>query len=981
MRKTKSGPSNRRIFWIGLLLAAATMVAKATAQSESTEIARFQADLNRAREAHDLQAQSKALQSLGESYKTIGNEVRAIDVLNRALTIERSLRDRSGEAYSLTTLGGIYTDNGDPDKGLSVMKDILATQQQLGDRKGQAAAMAAIGEAQLSTGKSIEAFDLFKQALSIDVELHNHRAEGVVLSDIGTYYWGISDRDSALDYYGRAISRERETADQSDEAVTLYAMGLVHEGTGQPQMALDCYQQAMKLERKIGNREIESAIVHGTGEVYEDLGEARKAMTFYQQATNFEKTVGDTGAQGIELIGMGGAYRDLGQRKMALLMYSRALPMLRKAGDLKNEAIALNDMGAVLQELGDPQTGLRYYQQALPLELQVGDKDAEAYTRWHMASLGNLDCLEEYLTSLRLATQVNDLRLQGQVYNSLMLHFRKHGQPDAAIAFGKEAVNSIQKIRSNIKGLGHDLQHSFMTSQEQIYRNLADILIDQGHLLEAERILRLLKEQEYYDFMRGTDSVGSSDPVPIADVDKAAEAEYEARTSKAVSIGDEFARIPKPARSAEDKIRIERLSEQLAKINKALDDYYTRLYSDRDTSGSLTKTKAEVQDESSNLQGVISKLPHTIGLLTLVTGTSYRIILITGQTMVAREYPITQTELNRKVAALRLAISNRSDVRAPAQDLYRIVIGPVADLLAQDQSGNNNQVESLVWYADGVLRYVPYSVLYDGKKFLVESYANIIVTSATSSWWDHEPTMTNLHGLGLGLSVTYNRHNLTELPEVPFELQSIIRDPKVKQLLTTASRPMIPGTILMNEQFTLKAFEDSLSGKYAVVHIASHFVLSDKGYDQSWLLLGGEETGGAGYNLTLARFKSDAQLKFDGSELVTLSACETGLDVDKGDGSDVDAFSILLERKGAHSVIASLWDVDDESTGDLMANFYGRWVRGAGRITKAEALREAQVDLLMGKYKPKPDPKNPHSLTSFSSPFYWAPFILMGNWK
>lgn len=81
-------------------------------------------------------------------------------------------------------------------------------------------------------------------------------------------------------------------------------------------------------------------------------------------------------------------------------------------------------------------------------------------------------------------------------------------------------------------------------------------------------------------------------------------------------------------------------------------------------------------------------------------------------------------------------------------------------------------------------------------------------------------------------------------------------------------------------------------------------------------------------------------------------------------------------------MIASLWEVNDESTGELMADFYKRWADGGGREMKVEALRQAQLDLLSGRIKPNADSGADESApVSFAHPYYWAPFILMGNWR
>ena len=103
----------------------------------------------------------------------------------------------------------------------------------------------------------------------------------------------------------------------------------------------------------------------------------------------------------------------------------------------------------------------------------------------------------------------------------------------------------------------------------------------------------------------------------------------------------------------------------------------------------------------------------------------------------------------------------------------------------------------------------------------------------------------------------------------------------------------------------------------------------------------------------------------------------------------MDGLGTTAQLKGAKAVISSLWSVNDASTGTLMADFYKRWVVGAGKVEKVEALRQAQMDLLLGKIKPSPSERGRgfasnalHSVApGFAHPYYWAPFVLMGNWR
>ena len=148
--------------------------------------------------------------------------------------------------------------------------------------------------------------------------------------------------------------------------------------------------------------------------------------------------------------------------------------------------------------------------------------------------------------------------------------------------------------------------------------------------------------------------------------------------------------------------------------------------------------------------------------------------------------------------------------------------------------------------------------------------------------------------------------------------------------------------------------------------------------------------------------KNERSLNFTNVDLVALSACETAVGEAQDDrGREVEGLAMVMQNKGAKGILATLWPVADESTSQLMREFYR--LREENKLTKAEALREAQLELLHGVKAPEPtllamnrhrgadivdegkpalgeppkyqtDPDRP-----FAHPYYWAPFILMGN--
>lgn len=348
------------------------------------------------------------------------------------------------------------------------------------------------------------------------------------------------------------------------------------------------------------------------------------------------------------------------------------------------------------------------------------------------------------------------------------------------------------------------------------------------------------------------------------------------------------------------------------------------------------------------------------------------------------------TALRRVATELAERLRNeRSDFMPPARQLYDWLLRPVQAELAQQG------VRSLVVIPDGPLRLVPMAVLHDGRQFALEQYAMAVTTGLTMTnarpgstarlsalmvgLSEPGPVLAQLSpqlatqilqsggsagqaapsrslASGIGRNVRSPQAGDLESIRSVEDLRQRLALPGVKDEIEALGH-LMPGKTLLNAQFTLENFRDEAKGgDYRVLHIASHGVFGGSA-DTSYIMA---------YDnlLTMDGLQSLLQSeKFQKNpiELLSLSACQTA----EGNERAPLGMSGAAIKARAKSVLGTLWPVDDAAARQLMERVYGG-LRGGAGTGKSEALRQAQLELL----------RQPAS----SHPFYWAPFVLVGNW-
>jgi CHAT domain-containing protein len=533
-----------------------------------------------------------------------------------------------------------------------------------------------------------------------------------------------------------------------------------------------------------------------------------------------------------------------------------------------------------------------------------------------------------------------------------------------AVFLGKLAVNALQAARENTTGLPVEQQHSFLQLKKAAYQRLVDQLLNRHRIGEAERVLAMVEENEFHDLVRGdsADGGGSRDlrvaRLPFDGIDEAAERQFALRAG-ALEQGAQTLALAR-ARHAQG---ISGAAAELAAAQAALQrllDAATEAWSRTAQPDGPEAAGADAASGSAEWTdtGRAALPPGRLHLTYLLGERAVRVVVQHGSIARVLTLDVDEAGLARDIALLRsLAQDPGRDPRVQARRLFRQLLEPVLPELAR--------ARTLSVSLGGVLRYLPFAMLHDGRRWLVERLPLQVAGSADVDGGARAPLAPRARSIAL-FGQSQASAGLPALPFVARELQAV-------GAIGRAGR--MPSHTYLDAGFTPAALERALQ-RNSMVHIASHFVLRPGRDDGSYLVLGG------GQQLSLAEL-AQARFRFVGLDLLTLSACETAVPAGvDATGRELAGLAWLARERGARHVLASLWRVSDRSTATLMADFYRALESGAD---KPEALRAAQLRQIRRAASAGPTRARglkaidgPAPAPSHGHPYYWAGFTLLG---
>lgn len=333
-----------------------------------------------------------------------------------------------------------------------------------------------------------------------------------------------------------------------------------------------------------------------------------------------------------------------------------------------------------------------------------------------------------------------------------------------------------------------------------------------------------------------------------------------------------------------------------------------------------------------------------------------------------KRYPVPsmpEAEFDQAVSDLRTSLAtalNAADLatlRSRAQRVYNWLIAPIdRDIQALEatkpkaitaKDSKSTKVDTLVFVLDDALRNIPMAMLWDGQQYLVEKYG--IALSVGLQLFDPKPITREpmrVLAAGLGDSPKNSPRQFDPLLNVQAEIESI-------SSLGVATTP------LLNQNFTSITLETNINAApFNVVHLATHGEFSSRA-DGTYILAADGPIYVSQFDTLL---RSRDVTRAEAIQLLVLSACQTA----KNDNRATLGLAGFAVRAGARSTLASLISVQDDSTPLLIQEFYKALNSSTETLTKAEALRRAQISLIKSKER------------NYQRPLNWAPFVLIGNW-
>jgi CHAT domain-containing protein/tetratricopeptide (TPR) repeat protein len=913
-------------------------------------------------------AEATAVRFIGEIYWRLGDFDQAEDRLQTALAMTRSLGDRYQQAKTLNVQGLLYWELGDYEEAISRFGQAAELADALGDPKMQGAVLnntslvfdelgeyrrslhnyrqalelygqsdfprgegdtlGNIGGVYLLLGRYRESLEYYRQALQISTGLQSVTAMSQDHGNLALCYLGLGDAVTAVKHFDRAIELAGQAGSQQDMAYWQRGKANALIRLGRHGQGLGLHRKAVEAYTNIGAGTEAVEAMHDIGELYLSLGDPESAVQWFDRSMEQARDIGLARGVTINLLSLG----DLQVRREALeeaaALYTQAWQRARESGELWLQADSLLRLSAVHRQLERPEEAELEAVQALKLADEIGSPFLAASALGESGELkreagDDAAAARLFRQALERLAPPRSPELAWRLHHGLGLALAGQGDREAAISELQQAIVHIESVRDRLTE--QRFRAGFVQDKYQVYIDLVRIQMEAGNEEEAFSTAERLRSRSYADLVSAEFTGANS----ITEQQREAELKARIRQLRR-ALQEEGASPAGQRRQPALQIYSEELIAAEQAYQSLLDDHASTAR--RDARSNRPPTYAEVRQ----------RLQPGEALVEYVVAEDHVIIFVlTRENLQATRGDLARANLHSKVELLRDLIRRPESDRwyRPAASLAAALVDPVRETGALDA------VSDLYLVPHDSLNYLPFALLPagpDGDRLLVQDFTITYL-----------PTAAALMGIPNGRMAT---ENLLAMAPARSGLRYAEQEAAaVFELFQPDSR------LLVGEAATESVFKQE-AGRFDVLHLATH------GYfNKLNPLLSGLELEADADNDGLLELHEIIGMDLN-ADLVTLSACQTGLGsghfAEIPPGDDFVGLTRAFLYAGSGSVMATLWEVDDESTADLMQNFYTQLRGPAVTRGKAAALADAQRQFRASR--------------NYNHPYYWAPFMLMG---
>jgi CHAT domain-containing protein/predicted negative regulator of RcsB-dependent stress response len=911
--------------------------------------------------------------SKGEFYFKTGNYRDAILTYDKALNFFKKIGEPTGQGNVYWRKGDIYFKTGNNPKALEMYDKAMHFFKKCGSLLGQGNIYWRKGEIYQITGKNSEAFDALNKSLAFFEKAGNLLSQGNVYLFKGKIYYKMGDNPKALKMYDRALNLFARAQEPQGQASVYLSKGEIYHRTGDKLTAFVMYEKALPFLKKAENPIGLGNVYRNKGNLFLHSGSYLKALDMFERALIFyERTKSP--------LSLGNVYYDKGNiycyflnnYSKALDNYEKSLLFHQKAENHQGQGYVYQRLGDLYQRMGKNSKALTVYEKALPFFKSAGDPVGKGNV-----CLGQGEIYSEvghYNKSIIMFENAFLLyNKSGNIESeSLALHGKakvlaKLGKRDEALDLFEKGITYFEKVRKQTAF--SEMKRTLMEKVYQQFEETVLFMLENKYGEKGFKYAEAMRARVFLDRM----------VEGLVRLDKGLTPDLKKKQDNLLTRLSFLSKEIHETAGRNDEKKLQELKEQYNKIEGEFDELLVKIRLNNPLY-SLVRYPQTVSVQY--LQKVVLEKGELL-LRYFTASDKIYAFLISQEDFIIVSLKDTPKDLNNSVEEYLTSIkeNNRRRIKKYGKDLYKRLFKPLETSIKDRRN--------IIIVPDGELAKIPFEALIIDAKtstkpvYMLENYRIKYIQSASILSIlrkQYQRKGTTKHFIGFGDPV-YDYENFRQgLPEhgTPNpvkgdEITEIHRGKyhreggklvrlkgsgeEVNTIARLFKKYNQKSVVYVREQANEANAKSPDLKEFDYIHFSCHGILGD-GF-QSLVLsqLPPDKTSEDGYFTLNEIMNSDYNAK-----LVVLSACQTGSGkMYRGEG--VTGMTRAVMYAGTPAVVASLWDVDDNATKELMIHFYRNILEKS--MDKAEALRQAKLELIRGK--------------KYRSPSFWSAFVMYGE--